>query len=1553
MQRTHRRPAVALLVLSLLLPGLVLPAGLVLPVQGLHSGSALHGTPATVADAAMTLWLHCTPFQDPTDPTLEDNCRTSDPFDPSERTLDGSEPPDREGATPADEGELEDPVGEDDVLRYTFRTGPEGTDYAFRRDFRVTDARATLFFQWTGDWEVEAKLVAVTDADDADGGTTLATVTQKLNASAIGGADRVERTFTFTRDGSFDLPRGHNLRLELRADRTSLLGDAPKLLLDDDSVPSRIAFRGALVTTRAWTHDDLGNPQRAFPLDLPARDRQVHATLAVISAFGEEGLDPAAADLTITAPDGSEAATIGYVKSPARSADSRIVHFLEEPWAFDASAEPGTYTAVHAIETNGGTDVTRTTTFVLGRAVGIDTVGPVRMAVRPGHNATYRVTLTNRADEALDLQVTGQGLPVGWTLRIEPDRFVVPAGGERDVEIVVVPALDAEPGDEGVLDLTALPVGRPDLDSSEVELTTEVAASVRHRPRLLFRGVTDGFFVVEDGVAVVDFTPGQRRTVEVDVVNNGTVRDRFHLGEDRIVRFNASSTFDPTGWRVTFDDADVTLDPGQRTTVTAEVTAGSEEDLGERFKVFLKAQATDALDREGLVRFDARMGAVVDFEAAAQRPVRDVTEDAGNALVRLTLTNRGNVNVTVTPGNVELAPGQVGEVVADVDLDCANVGAGATTTAQHLLTGEPPDDVAAEPRNRTVTVRANCVIDGDRSAVLVEPRPPVAGDGTLLGPDGRTARFPADPYPCPLPRDRRPALSCDFAVAEPGQNVTFPVRVSNVGTRDNEDFTLSVPTGPQEWNLTAPFVLTGEDPADEDAREATPEIDNLDSWENDGATPFSTSYNLTLTVPENASAGKHEFVVVAASTGSPDAAARHVYTVEVVERRGAAVAVPEEDLETTPGTPALFTVAVQNTGNAFETFELELDASGLPGDWTVNASAVDDVTVPPRDRRLVTVGVEPPADAAAGETGPVTLRVAAGFGFEREVTLTAVVRQASPDVRLSSDLPLADARPGATVSFPVRVRNVGDGEVQVDLATSRTPEGFDVTVLRGGTETSFVNLLAGASTTVDVEVTVPAGTLAESRVGLNLYARVRDGDASELAALPLEVQVLRSVGVRLAPDEKAKVTPAGDTATYVVTVRNTGTATDTFLLSAQPGPSGWSVTLDRPSITLLPRQSGAFLLRVTPSAQVPAGTAITTLVDATSLADPQVRTLLQVETETLLRDVAFAGGTSMAAAPGETLTAAPVLLNEGNADDRFELVVLDAPEGWTVTPGLAVTVGPGERAAVPLDIDVPLDVDQDVFGVSVRAQARTDATVHATTTVLVRIADFTTLDVDDDGLDEVALDRNGDDADGLEAFTEVHTGSGVATTLVKSARFSETVPTGFILLVRDTPRALYRFWSPADGVLTDTVRAPIVAPDRPGFPVDVDGDGVVEFLYDEGTDEVLRAVSLGDRTGWVADGDDSGSFGDSDLDVFYDPQTGVRTRVGDHVGDDVAVDTDGDGLFDVLVEASTGRTRTYTVLDAMTVTAVDHWPGFLAFVAVLAAAGAALYWRGYRKEGSR
>lgn len=314
---------------------------------------------------------------------------------------------------------------------------------------------------------------------------------------------------------------------------------------------------------------------------------------------------------------------------------------------------------------------------------------------------------------------------------------------------------------------------------------------------------------------------------------------------------------------------------------------------------------------------------------------------------------------------------------------------------------------------------------------------------------------------------------------------------------------------------------------------------------------------------------------------------------------------------------------------------------------------------------------------AAGVFAMSLLAPAHVFADEEETeSIGAEAAQAS-DVTFSTDYPGVTMKPGDTSTFTLYITNTGSGETTVSLGAEDLPEGWEGTFKGSSNEVSMVHV--GASQTredspsLSYSLTIPEDT-PEDTYTITLSAQ--GGEIDE--ELPLIVKVdaeEKNIGAgSFTTDYAQQEGTAGTKFSYTATLSNNSGENQTYSLSADGAPEGWSVSFtpsDAGSATSsVPVDAGAsstITVAVTPAQNVTAGEYPITLTAASAEEKLELPVTVEITGSYALTATTPTGNLSVKAFAGETKDVTLSLQNTGNIDLTAVKLSVQASTDWEVT----------------------------------------------------------------------------------------------------------------------------------------------------------------------------------------------------------------------------------------------------------------------------------------------
>jgi uncharacterized membrane protein len=188
---------------------------------------------------------------------------------------------------------------------------------------------------------------------------------------------------------------------------------------------------------------------------------------------------------------------------------------------------------------------------------------------------------------------------------------------------------------------------------------------------------------------------------------------------------------------------------------------------------------------------------------------------------------------------------------------------------------------------------------------------------------------------------------------------------------------------------------------------------------------------------------------------------------------------------------------------------------------------------------------------------------AAGVRKTHTVTLRTGNSSASlGSVELTTDLPSLEGVPGGSVQYALQLTNRG-AERLVALSVPDLPGSYAATFTVGGSRVQTVQLDAGASRDIALNVGIPSLGNASIANAVHLTANVSSlDDGRVLASLPLILTVTGAERLELSGRNWFASTTPGSPVEATLTLRNTGTAAAFGIVLAAEAPSGWDAEFD-------------------------------------------------------------------------------------------------------------------------------------------------------------------------------------------------------------------------------------------------------------------------------------------------------------------------------------------------------------------------------------------------------
>jgi uncharacterized repeat protein (TIGR01451 family) len=240
----------------------------------------------------------------------------------------------------------------------------------------------------------------------------------------------------------------------------------------------------------------------------------------------------------------------------------------------------------------------------------------------------------------------------------------------------------------------------------------------------------------------------------------------------------------------------------------------------------------------------------------------------------------------------------------------------------------------------------------------------------------------------------------------------------------------------------------------------------------------------------------------------------------------------------------------------------------LPEGWTAtlrgDGRVVEAAYVLPDEDTRVELRVQPAENAAPGEYRLSV--VAEGNGESATLQLQITVKeQLPPSLVFDVDLPNVRGAPDSTFRFNTTLRNEGDTDLTTNLL-AEVPPGWFVRFRAVGQEVTSLPVRANGSESISVEVEAPEGVELGS---FPIYVKAESGDVRAEVTLTAEVVGQPQVNLTTPDGRLSGQATIGQTATYTLLVRNTGSAPARNITMSGTPPSGWTVEFQPANIAEL------------------------------------------------------------------------------------------------------------------------------------------------------------------------------------------------------------------------------------------------------------------------------------------------------------------------------------------------------------------------------------------------
>ncbi|MBN1390347.1 MAG: hypothetical protein JXA22_06875 [Candidatus Thermoplasmatota archaeon] len=398
-----------------------------------------------------------------------------------------------------------------------------------------------------------------------------------------------------------------------------------------------------------------------------------------------------------------------------------------------------------------------------------------------------------------------------------------------------------------------------------------------------------------------------------------------------------------------------------------------------------------------------------------------------------------------------------------------------------------------------------------------------------------------------------------FEQGLPGEVASFMMSLVNRGTRISDTFTIEMvedDVSEQFENVVISpslLILNSNQRANVYLNVSIPSIDDK--------IIETGTYDLTFkAISEGETTQDTDDVIVATLT----------FKVKVMPVYKVQFVIPEGSKSADPGTKLQnIKLNITNKGNEPATINVNLQSS-LNKNWvSISPSTISDLA--PNGAKDVLATIDVKSDALSGKVtftfnasvyGKSTFAIAS---FEVDVN-----EEFEPDLSIPSGTTSKDAEPGDTVTYTVKLKNLGNSVDGFDITMTSTKSDWVDFGFEGSTPANPLTSIddLGVDAAKNIWVTIEVDDVAAAgEVTFTLKATSK-GDISVSESIVLKVVVLPNRDVELVTSVESKemvpdVDQRNTEVTYEVQVRNKGEATDSFNIQVLKSGMGKPVALDQ------------------------------------------------------------------------------------------------------------------------------------------------------------------------------------------------------------------------------------------------------------------------------------------------------------------------------------------------------------------------------------------------------
>jgi uncharacterized membrane protein len=494
----------------------------------------------------------------------------------------------------------------------------------------------------------------------------------------------------------------------------------------------------------------------------------------------------------------------------------------------------------------------------------------------------------------------------------------------------------------------------------------------------------------------------------------------------------------------------------------------------------------------------------------------------------------------------------------------------------------------------------------------------------------------------------------------------------------------------------------------------------------------SKDINITITIPVTESVVTDNITINVTSISDSSRSLEKTIRIIIEETKNFKFVATDFRKEVEPGSYVHFSVEIENTGTVDDTFTL--DVVGDPSPFIdYELAALVDVQAKKRNATILNISVSDSDIEKLPKMDNITVEATntESFSLQRTFTIDITAVRA---VRLSTSTLELEGRPNAKLIYNISIENTGTGKDKYALSVLSNPPYSQWATLKA---IDTKQLDPGEVTFVNVEVKIPSKQSPSPPYGeITILAESKENPLkNDTADLRVIVEQVFKVQVTPAPTTN-KVDP-GENVTFEISIKNTGSAQDTFELIDDRYENSDSILFASFSsrylileasetqtvtytITAVKEPEAAKLIaKIRITAESLNDTADTPASDTEEIVvEVQPTVEIELQADKIKKDV-----TPELSGTKAEVTYDVTIVNNGLADDKFDLAETNNHGFVVELPASPISVKEGESQVITIKILIDNNAPRSSFdyNTNITVTSRNDPDTFETITLKTRI----------------------------------------------------------------------------------------------------------------------------------------------------------------------------------------------------------------------------------------